>query len=218
VIGPATTPEAVSIDSARGLFDQALAIWLAGGWAMVAIAIVALVMFGMATHLFLTFREKGFERVPEKRWRTWVERPEQGEGPVGQLVRFVTASRSREAMATFFEQVRSNELSVFARDLRIMRVCVAAAPLLGLLGTVTGMLATFAALSSGSGGDQTMAEVASGISEALITTETGLVIALPGLFLQYRLTRSYEKYRAFLAHLETVCSQHLHHQSRRLAA
>ncbi|MGA1518120.1 MAG: MotA/TolQ/ExbB proton channel family protein, partial [Phycisphaerales bacterium] len=67
-------------------------------------------------------------------------------------------------------------------------------------------------------GDQTMAEVASGISEALITTETGLVIALPGLFLQYRLTRSYEKYRAFLAHLETVCSQHLHHQSRRLAA
>ena len=73
-----------------------------------------------------------------------------------------------------------------------MKICVSAAPLMGLLGTVTGMLATFAALASGSGGDKTMSLVAEGISEALITTETGLVIALPGLFLQYQLTRKLE--------------------------
>ena len=88
-----------------------------------------------------------------------------------------------------------------------MKICVNSAPLVGLLGTVTGMLATFAALSSGSGGDKTMGLIAEGISEALITTETGLVIGLAGLFFQYHLARKYERYEAFLAHLETVCTQ-----------
>jgi biopolymer transport protein ExbB len=91
-----------------------------------------------------------------------------------------------------------------------MRICVSAAPLLGLLGTVTGMLGTFGALATGSGGEKTMGLVAEGISEALITTETGLVIALPGLFFQYHLTRKHERYKAFLAHLETVCAQAVH--------
>jgi biopolymer transport protein ExbB len=96
-----------------------------------------------------------------------------------------------------------------------MRVCVSAAPLVGLLGTVTGMLATFGALASGSGGEKTMGLVAKGISEALITTETGLVVALPGLFFQYQLSRKYDQYKAFLAHLETVCTQAIHHRQRR---
>jgi hypothetical protein len=91
-----------------------------------------------------------------------------------------------------------------------MKVCVSAAPLVGLLGTVTGMLSTFGALSSGSGGEKTMSMVAGGISEALITTETGLVIALPGLFLQYQLSRKHERYVAFLAHLQTVYTQAIH--------
>ena len=69
------------------------------------------------------------------------------------------------------------------------------------------MLATFGALASGSGGEKTMALVAEGISEALITTETGLVVALPGLFFQYQLVRKHERYKAFLAHLETVTTQ-----------
>jgi biopolymer transport protein ExbB len=57
--------------------------------------------------------------------------------------------------------------------------------------------------------------VADGISEALITTETGLVIALPGLFFQYQLVRKHERYKAFLAHLETVCTQKLYKKMHR---
>ena len=53
---------------------------------------------------------------------------------------------------------------------------------MGLLGTVIGMLGTFSAISSG-GGSETVDMVAAGISEALITTQTGLFIALPGIFL-----------------------------------
>jgi len=56
----------------------------------------------------------------------------------------------------------------------------AIAPLLGLLGTVTGMIKTFDVISTfGTGNARALA---AGISEALITTETGLVLAVPGLF------------------------------------
>lgn len=188
--------------------QEAVAIWLAGGWSMIAIAIVALLIFGTATHLHLRLRGLGFDRVPPRRWRAWIRRPQEGEGPVGALIRGVAIHRTPEAIGDFFERLQATEVAPFLRDLRILKACVAAAPLLGLLGTVIGMLATFAALSTGSGGDKTMAAVAGGISEALITTETGLVIALPGLFLQYRLSRGVERYRAFLAALETGCAQH----------
>jgi biopolymer transport protein ExbB len=52
-----------------------------------------------------------------------------------------------------------------------------------------------------------MAQISKGIAEALITTETGLMVALPGLFLQFNMTRRLQHYEAFLAHLESVSMQ-----------
>lgn len=61
------------------------------------------------------------------------------------------------------------------------------APLLGLLGTVSGMVTTFSVIAEfGTGNARALA---SGISEALITTQTGLVVAVPGLFLASFLLR-----------------------------
>lgn len=68
----------------------------------------------------------------------------------------------------------------FRRDFLVLTALTASAPLLGLLGTVTGMITTFQAVSQ-MGGD-TGTRVAGGISRALITTQFGLVIALPGVF------------------------------------
>ena len=132
-----------------------------------------------------------------------------------EILDFVTEARTIEDSVACFEEVRQSETVPFERDLKVMKICVSAAPLVGLLGTVTGMLATFGALSTGGGGDETMGLVAEGISEALITTETGLVVALPGLFFQYGLLRKHESYKAFLAHLETVCTQTLYRRLRR---
>ncbi len=181
---------------------------------MVAIATIALVIFGMGVHVFLELRRKGFRSIPEKTWRRWIEHPEERKGPIGRLLDKVTGAPTLTQNAAAFEGVRATESAPFERDLRVMKICVGAAPLVGLLGTVTGMLATFGALSSGSGGEKTMGLVAEGISEALITTETGLVIALPGLFFQYQLTRTHERYKAFLAHVETVCAQVLYRKLR----
>jgi biopolymer transport protein ExbB len=65
------------------------------------------------------------------------------------------------------------------------------APLLGLLGTVGGMIKTFTVIAEfGTGNARALA---GGISEALITTQTGLVVAVPGLFLASFLTRQSEE-------------------------
>lgn len=185
---------------------------------MVALAANALVLFGLGTHIYLALHEKGFQTVSEKVWQHWINHPEERRGPIGELLDFVTGSRSIKETGIIFEELRTTEIVPFERDLRVMKICVSSAPLLGLLGTVTGMLATFGALASGSGGEKTMSMIASGISEALITTETGLVIALPALFFQYQLTRQHDRYKTFLAHLETVCTQKLYKKLRKEGA
>jgi biopolymer transport protein ExbB len=200
------------------LWKQAIVIWIAGGWCMPGIALAALVMFALGLNVQLKLRQTGFLSIPEKTWRRWIDHPDQRKGPIGEMLDFVSGGTTLKDMATFFEELRTTELAPFERDLRVMRICVTVSPLLGLLGTVTGMLATFTALASGSGGEKTMALVAKGISEALITTETGLVIALPGIFFLYQLVRKHERYKAFLAHLETACTQKLYKTLRQDAA
>jgi len=177
---------------------------------MIAIALDALVIFALGTNVSLKFTRKGVQSVSEKTWRRWIDHPEERKGHIGKLLDFVTGGSSLKETAVYFDELRATEIVPFERDLRLMKVCVSTAPLLGLLGTVTGMLLTFQALASGSGGEKTMGMIAKGISEALITTETGLVIALPGLLFQYQLARQHDKYKTFFAHLETVCIQELH--------
>ena len=197
------------------LWMQAAEIWRSGGWGMIALTANALVLFALGTHLYLKLNEKGFKSVPEQVWRRWIDHPNERRGPIGEMLQFVTGTGSLKETAVLFDELRSTEIVPFERDLKVMKICVSTAPLLGLLGTVTGMLATFGALASGSGGEKTMGMIASGISEALITTETGLVIALPGLFFQYQITRQHERYRTFLAHLETVCTQKVYKRIRK---
>jgi biopolymer transport protein ExbB len=206
------------LGAARPFWESARTIWIDGGWAMAAIAANALVLFGLGFHLLLALLGKSFGSVPETTWRGWLDRPEEGRGTIGRIVASIAAAHGVHEAAVIFEGLRKAEIAPLARDLQVMRICVGAAPLLGLLGTVTGMLATFDALANGSGGEKTMGLIAEGISEALITTETGLVIALPGLFFQYLLARLHERHEAFLAHVETVCTQHVHRGERARAA
>ncbi len=188
----------------RSTIDQAVDIWESGGWAMYALAFVALLLFATATHLWMLLNERGFLTVRERTWRRWILDRKDRRGPVGDLMNFVDSDGTAVDLHELFRQMRIAELVPFDRELRVVRVCVTAAPLLGLLGTVTGMLTTFGALATGSGGEKTMELIAAGISEALITTQTGLVIALFGLFMQYQLSRKVERYRAFLAQLESA--------------
>jgi biopolymer transport protein ExbB len=82
--------------------------------------------------------------------------------------------------AGVFAQQEALALRWWRRELLVLGALTAVAPLLGLLGTVSGMMATFDAVAGSAGG--TAQRVADGISAALITTQFGLIIALPGVF------------------------------------
>lgn len=71
--------------------------------------------------------------------------------------------------------------------LPLIAICAATAPLLGLLGTVTGMINTFQLITLFGTGDAQ--SLSSGISEALITTEFGLIVAIPALIMHALLSR-----------------------------
>ncbi|GBU25628.1 hypothetical protein R83H12_02282 [Fibrobacteria bacterium R8-3-H12] len=77
------------------------------------------------------------------------------------------------------------------KALQMSGIMAKVAPLLGLLGTVTGMVQTFKVITIY--GNQNPVLMADGISEALITTQSGLVIAFPLLLLNHRLAEKYGK-------------------------
>ena len=87
----------------------------------------------------------------------------------------------READRLFFEASIRRQLRDLYRHIPTIMIMAAAAPLLGLLGTVSGMVDTFRVIGlHGMGNAQAMA---SGIKEALITTQAGLLVAIPGVLI-----------------------------------
>tara|TARA_R110002072_G_scaffold100429_7_gene221260 strand:- start:4953 stop:6398 length:1446 start_codon:yes stop_codon:yes gene_type:complete len=86
--------------------------------------------------------------------------------------------------------------------LPFVAICATSAPLLGLLGTVTGIMGTFALMTEFGTGDPKV--LSSGISEALVTTENGLIIAIPSLLLHAFLSR---KARSLVDGMEKMALQ-----------
>ncbi len=90
--------------------------------------------------------------------------------------------------------------------LPFVAICATSAPLLGLLGTVTGIMGTFALMTEFGTGDPKV--LSSGISEALITTEHGLIIAIPSLLLHAFLAR---KAKGVTDGMEKMAVQFMNH-------
>lgn len=86
-----------------------------------------------------------------------------------------------------YETVLATKLKL-QRLLPFIAICAASAPLLGLLGTVTGIINTFKLITVFGSGD--VKTLSGGISEALITTEFGLIVAIPSLLLHAYLSRT----------------------------
>jgi biopolymer transport protein ExbB len=91
-------------------------------------------------------------------------------------------------------QTLENEQPALTRFLGTLHVIAAVSPLLGLLGTVTGMIGTFAVISAHGTGDPQL--LSGGISEALVTTELGLLVAIPTLLARHIIAALVEKQMA----------------------
>jgi biopolymer transport protein ExbB len=91
-----------------------------------------------------------------------------------------TSETMRLVVGQVMEEYSAQALSVVNKRLDVLTTIGTAAPLLGMTGTVTGMIFSFSSLASAGGGG----EVAAGIAEALITTAAGLLVALSALIPQ----------------------------------
>lgn len=110
-------------------------------------------------------------------------------GPTGRMLEVGVAhlGEPRELIEeVMFEQVLATRLKL-QRLLPLIAISAAAAPLLGLLGTVTGIISTFQLITIFGTGD--VKTLSGGISEALITTKFGLIVAIPSLLLHAFLSR-----------------------------
>lgn len=111
-------------------------------------------------------------------------------GPVSNIVRagLVKFGRTKDEVELSLQDASAHELATLERGLPVLATIAMIAPLLGFLGTVTGMINSFDALAAV--GLNNPAAVASGISQALITTAAGLMIAIPiQMAYNYFLTR-----------------------------
>jgi biopolymer transport protein ExbB len=104
--------------------------------------------------------------------------------PLGRVLKVYEneqTSKDLETLEMKLDEAVLKELPELEKGLSIVKLLAAVAPLLGLLGTVTGMIATFQSITLFGTGDPKL--MAGGISQALITTVLGLVAAIPLLFM-----------------------------------
>ena len=174
------------------MIDSVWTYWTDGGWLLLPIAVVAYAILAYLLRLRFWLQDSiAAAQATEAQLDAYLS----GKADRGALLDQLAASPqwiARQVADVFgssthaedarrrFENVTAWQRSMTQRDLFILKALTAAAPLLGLLGTVTGMVDTFIAVARH--GAEGAALVARGISSALITTQFGLVAALPGVF------------------------------------
>lgn len=186
------------------MLEKIISIWLSGGWVMIPLALLAVLIYTIGVALLLFLRKGNLQLGHESEWLVWIQSPQRAKGRAREIIRYTQEEvYTAKQMRNRFSEIRMSMLDNVDRRLIFLSTLIAAAPLMGLLGTVIGMLSTFAAISMG-GGAETAAMVAAGISEALITTQTGLFIALPGIFLALIIRRKKHGVEAALARIESL--------------
>jgi len=173
-------------------------IVVAGGIVMVPIILCSILAVAITLERLWTLREQRVvpAELTDKVWQ-WVENRTlsdkqvmalQQHSPLGSVLAAGLTSRHRErsVMIQAIEDAGRHVAHDLERFLNTLGTIAAVSPLLGLLGTVTGMIRTFKAITIAGVGNP--AAMAGGIAEALITTAAGLLVAIPALF-AYRYLR-----------------------------
>ena len=175
-----------------------LEIILAGGWLMVPILLCSTLSVAIIIERFWTLRKskvtpEGLTGMVED----WAARHEldarhleqiRNESPLGRIysAALINRKRPREAIKEAVEDTGRHVVHDLERFLNTLGTIAGISPLLGLLGTVVGMIKVFSAIMISGVGDANV--LAGGISQALITTAAGLTVAIPSYFF-YRFFR-----------------------------
>mgnify|MGYP000045947735 FL=1 len=151
-----------------------------GGPVLRVIGFVTLFMWMLIIERLIYFRT-GHRRLVRNAHNYWDERLD------------YSSWKAHQIRARIVSQVSANA----ERNLALIKTCVALCPLLGLLGTVTGMIEVFEVMAiSGSGNPRSMA---SGVSKATVPTMAGMVAALSGVAMSAYLENKARREREFIA-------------------
>ncbi|MEE4294439.1 MAG: MotA/TolQ/ExbB proton channel family protein [Xanthomonadales bacterium] len=184
----------------------------AGGWVMPPLLLSTLVLWFAIGYRFAALK-RGTQRDVRNLLRRATKKNEKLPKNNGVLVRALKKGlelkeKHQDDLRYYLDDAFWEEEKSVRMFNRLILTIVAAAPLLGLLGTVIGMIETFDSLGdmslfSQSGG------IAGGISQALITTQMGLAVAIPGLIVNGMLVRKQKRIELELAQLkDMLCADH----------
>ncbi|MGW8368117.1 MAG: MotA/TolQ/ExbB proton channel family protein [Gammaproteobacteria bacterium] len=170
----------------------------AGGWLMLPLLACSVVAAAIIIERLWTLQQKRVlpQNLTSRVW-DWVQRNELNDehlltlrrsSPLGEVLAAGLTNREREPheIRESIEDTGRHVVHEMERFLNSLGTIAAISPLLGLLGTVIGMVKVFAAITAHGVGNPTV--LAGGISEALITTAAGLSVAIPAL-IGYRYLR-----------------------------
>ena len=170
-----------------------LEIIKAGGWLMAPIILCSILSLTIIAERFWTLRRS--KVVPEDlgaKVQDWASRHELDRRHIDELrsgsvagrvlaAGLVNRHRSRHLIKEAIEDTGRHVVHELERFLNTLGTIAGISPLLGLLGTVIGMIKVFSSIMVHGVGDAN--QLAGGISEALITTAAGLTVAIPSFFL-----------------------------------
>jgi biopolymer transport protein ExbB len=188
-----------------------------GGWIMVPLVVVSVVMWTMIldrVRLFRQYRRGDLDRaqmteVMDRANDTLLSETEGQLGLRSTLMRNYLQERSGHADLDkeIAQQCAMKLRRGLDNRIAVIGVLAAIAPLLGLLGTVLGMIETFNVISVfGTGNARAMA---GGISVAMITTQAGLLVAIPGLLMSNRLRRSSDQLKNIVDESAALLMRHI---------
>jgi biopolymer transport protein ExbB len=156
-----------------------------GGWVMIPVAVTSILMWTLIGERLFTFRRLTRRDLPIQDAVHAVQGAPVnhfGHGLRTTLVRNFVRKRTGEGDLDrrILRECAMKMEPELERNLSMISVLASIAPLLGLLGTVSGMITTFIVIADlGTGNARPLA---GGISEALVATQAGLLVAIPGLF------------------------------------
>ena len=182
-------------------WKEANLAWEKGGALMPILALLSLYTYYLAFDLWLKLRAvtpSDLKAFPREKWSAF-----KGGGRVNEIMRYCMGNHGNAKQTRKrFDQVRASDASYLNRRMRFLMVLATSAPLIGLLGTVVGMLQTFDGLSMED--SYKMNSIAGGISQALVTTQTGLLVAIPALAFIHLLQRRKKAWMTCLNRLESI--------------
>jgi biopolymer transport protein ExbB len=171
----------------------------AGGWMMLPIVLCSVVALAIIAERLWTLRPSRVTppHLLGQVWR-WIQDKQlnsdklkelRAESPLGQILAagLANSKHGREVMKECIEEAAARVIHDLERYLNALGTIAGIAPLLGLLGTVLGMIEIFSSFMGS--GMANAPQLAGGISTALITTAAGLFVAIPALFFHRYLQR-----------------------------